>query len=455
MHQMEDDTITEALADFCTKLRYEDLPPEIAWWGRAGFLDTLGAAICGSADMSSELVRVHGVGTNSSGPCTVVGTTLTAIPAAAALANGYAAHVHDYDDTQYQVGVHMSASVGPAALAAGEAVNASGPDLIAAYVAGFDVGCRLGRAGKFARHLSHQGIHATGYLGHFGSAAAAGRLAGLTPAQMKVAFGISASGAFGIMKAIGTMGKSQSTGNAAHHAVMAAFLAKDGFTAPTQMFDGEENIFTVCGLTTDPDELLADLGVRFELSTNVQKVYACAGWRNSIVEASSYLAANPALVPADIERVDLWAPEANIAHLPNYSEPVSGVEAKFSSQYTAAIGLIDRAGGMAQFSDKRARDPEVTALSRRVHQWFDPELKPFHMRMRVQMMDGQVFTHAIDHQKGHHENPMTWDELAAKFHANSAPILGSDNTERIIGYIAEPETLSDVSLLGRLCRPGP
>src|SRR3990172_6974888 len=312
--------ITERYADFSLALRYEDLPPEVIADARNGLLDTLGVALVGSSEQATRMILNVSAGGTSGGSATVLGADALATPTVAALVNGYAAHALDYDDTQHNVGTHMSAPVVPAALVLAERLHRSGKDLLTAYVAGFEVGCRLGRAGRFATHLSKRGIHATGYLGHFGAAAAARKLLGLDAPQIRRSFGIAAGHASGILKNFGTMGKAQNAGNAAQNAVLAVLLAGEGFTGPEEIFDGEQNIFSICGSQTNPEELFDGLGQQFEITSNTLKVFACAGWHNPIVEACMLLAAGHRLRPADIKKVNILAWKG-VQHLPNYPEP--------------------------------------------------------------------------------------------------------------------------------------
>ncbi len=182
--------ITQRFADFSLNLKYEDLPPAAITEAKNGILDTLGVALVGSMEPSTRMLLKASTPSTNAGESTVWGTRTLTTPTVAALLNGYAAHVLDYDDTQHNVGTHMSAAVVPAALAAAEMLHRSGKDLIAAYVTGFEVGCTLGRVGGFANHLLKRGFVGSSVLGVIGAATAAGRLMGLEAAQMRNGFGI-------------------------------------------------------------------------------------------------------------------------------------------------------------------------------------------------------------------------------------------------------------------------
>ena len=142
-----------------------------------------------------------------------------------------------------------------------------------------------------------------------------------------------------------------------------------------------------------------------------------------------------------------------VKHLPNYPVPALGLESKFSAEYAAAVGLTDRAGAMQQFSDARVADPALIELTRRVKLIYDPELGSFQIRMKVRTRDGRELAHFIPVQKGKHLNPMSWDELGAKFSANAALVLPAERAAPLLDMIAGIEQLDDVRRLAALCRP--
>ena len=452
MTQTRTPGITEQLTDFCVALKFQDLPPEVIANAKNGILDTLGVALIGSREESTRMVLKASTQSNKGGESTVMGTATLTAPDVAALVNGYAAHVLDYDDVQQNgAGTHMSAPVLPAALAMAEMLNCSGKDLLTAYVAGFDIGCRLGRAGRFCRHLLRQGIAGTGVLGHFGAAAAAGKLLKLDALQMRRSFGIAAGHTSGLTRSFGTMCKALNLANAAQSGVVSALLAKEGFTGPEDIFEGEKNIFSIYGGQTGPEELLRGLGQQFEINSNTLKIFPCAGQRNPIMEGSILLATIHGLQAKDIKEVKITV-GVGVMNGPNYPEPRTGLEAKFSSQYAAAVALTDRAGGMAQFTDERVSDPMLAELTRRVILETDEGLRSHQTRVLIRTADRRELSHFIPAQKGGHLNPLSWDELAAKFRANALAVLTHVKGESLIAMIRDLETVGDIAELMHLCR---
>jgi 2-methylcitrate dehydratase PrpD len=289
-------------------------------------------------------------------------------------------------------------------------------------------------------------------LGVTASALAAGKMAGLDAAQMDHSLGTAAGLAAGLTMAFGTMAKAQNLGNAAQNGVLSALLAREGFTGPEGIFDGAKNFFASYGGHTDADLVARDLGRKFAITTNTRKIFACAGWRNPIIECSMFFADQHGIRPQDVTAIKVSAC-MEVKHLPNYDVPDKGLEAKFSAQYAAAVGLMDRAGGVGQFSDERVGDAALIELTRRVCLEYDATLGPFQTRMQISTNDGRELEHFIAVQKGKHLNPMSWEELAEKFRANAESVLPPAHARGLIDMIGELDGLDDVSRLTALCRP--
>lgn len=451
MTTIQSPSLTDLMVDFVLRVDFQDLSEEVVRDAKRALLDTLGVALRGSVDQGTQmLLRVSGT-QDTSGPSTILGAGTSTTPTLAGLVNGYAAHSLDYDDSQHRLGTHMSAPVVSAVTSVAELGHASGRDLLAAYVLGFELACRLGRMNGFARHLAKQGIHATGYLGHLGAAAGAGRLLGLDSTQMRHSLGIAASQASGLMRTFGTMTKALGAGNAACNGIRSALLAKQGFTGPDQILDGEKSLIAAAGGEPNRKDVEAGLGTEFEVSYNTLKEYACAGWRNPVIEASIKLAEIHDLGPGDIERVTVWA-YVDRAHLPNYPNPQTGLESKFSAEHAVAVGIVDRAGGIAQFTDERVGDDVLTELRRKVILDFDPDLEPYQIRVIVETQQGTELSHFVPKPRGDYLRPLSWDELAVKFSANATDVLGEKEISGVIEAVGSVESLEDVQDLMDLCR---
>ena len=257
---MQTQKLTQKLAGFVINTRDADVPAEVLDRARDALVDTLGCAMAGSLDEGSEIAQKWVLETGARAQATVIGTPLSTSPAEAAFANGLAAHALDFDDSLITLRGHPTAPMLGAGLAVGEVTAASGKSLLAAIAIGLDVGGKLGPALGAAHYM--KGWHSTATVGVFTATAVAARLWGLTVEQLQTAFGIAASEASGLIRNFGTMTKPFHAGHAARNGVMAAWLAKSGFTADTHIFDDKNNFFaTYAGEDAVPlESTLAKLG---------------------------------------------------------------------------------------------------------------------------------------------------------------------------------------------------
>src|SRR5262245_56469131 len=236
---------TAQVAEFIVKSRWEDLPPAAVEAARRAILDCLGVTLAGSLDPPARIVQAVAEAEGGAPLCTVVGTGRRTGAAWAALANGTAAHALDFDDTNFAMLGHPTAPVLSAALAASELALSDGRALVHAFLLGFEVETTVAEVVNPA-HYAH-GWHATCTLGTLGAAAAAARLLALDVAETQVALAVAASQASGLKENFGTMTKPFHAGHAARSGVVAALLAREGWTASAQALEGPQGYFQVLG----------------------------------------------------------------------------------------------------------------------------------------------------------------------------------------------------------------
>ena len=236
--------LTREVAEFIVNLHHSAIPKDVIDLGKKSILDGLGLALCGSVAESGNLSRnyIASLGLSRE-DATVIGSTIKAPARFAAFVNGIGIHADDYDDTQLAVAedrvygllTHPTATALAAALATSEAAGRSGQELMSAYHAGVEVECKIAEA-IAPRHYD-EGFHSTGTCGAIGAAVAAAKVAGLNPAATRRALGIAASEAGGLRENFGTMTKPFHAGRAAESGVVAADLAKAGWTAAEQILE--------------------------------------------------------------------------------------------------------------------------------------------------------------------------------------------------------------------------
>ncbi|WP_439813621.1 MmgE/PrpD family protein [Zavarzinia sp. CC-PAN008] len=352
------------LAAFARNLGAEALPGDVVARAQHCLLDWMGVTLAGSGEPLARILRDEIAAEGGVPEAAVIGAPLRLPVAKAALVNGTAGHALDYDDVISAALGHPTVAVAPVVLALGEECRASGVEVVAAFVAGVEVICRMG--GIVGAGHYEAGFHATGTLGAFGAAAAAARLLKLDDDQAAHAFGIVATTASGLKSMFGTMCKPLHAGHAAEMGLRAARLAARGFTARTDAIECAQGFATTHhGRADAADTVVAD-GV-FHLRDVLFKFHASCYGTHAAIEAARTLRqrVGPELaVQADAIRIALPAAALKMCVIP---EPRTGLEAKFSVGHVTAAALlgIDTAA-LDTFADDAVGDPRVALLRRRV-----------------------------------------------------------------------------------------
>jgi len=369
--------------------------------------------------------------------------------ASAALVNGITSHTFDFDDTHLRTIIHPAGPVASAALALAEHQGRAGRDVIDALVLGIDVACRIGNV-MYPDHYD-RGWHITGSTGMLGAAAACARLLGLDERRTAMALGIAASQPIGLREQFGTMTKPFHPGAAARAGLMSALLASRGFTSSARALEAPRGFVQVVSDKRSWHEATDALGERFEISSNTYKPFACGIVIHPSIDACVRLR-DQGIAPEDVARIDL-AVHPLVLELTGKKEPKDGLQGKFSVYHGCAMGLIHGRAGEAEFSDAAVNDPRAVALRRRVHATVDASIHEDAVRGVAQLEDGRRIDLRIDHAVGSMANPLTDDQLDAKFAALVAPVLGAARTREIAGAWRGVGAMSDVRTLTALCRP--
>ena len=442
---------TSHLAEFVTKSRWEDCPAEAVEAARRAILDCLGVMLAGSVEPAARLVTDVARAEGGSPLATVVGTPLRTGAVWAALANGTAAHALDFDDTNFAMMGHPSAPVLAAALAAGELTLADGRALVHAFLLGFEVETTMAAVMNPPHY--EKGFHATGTLGTMGAAAAAGRLLGLDPGQTRAALALAASQASGLKENFGTMTKPFHAGHAARSGVLAALLAREGFTASEQAIEGPQGYFAVLGAGKREEQHLESLGAPWKILTSgvAVKPYPSCACTHSIIESALELQRTHRITPEQIAEVTVGV-HAAVPRILIHSRPRSGLEAKFSGEFSAAAALCEGRVGMATFRDDKTDDPAIAKLMRRVRLVVDPEIPgdmERHMwtRVTVRFQDGREVSIAPRPVPGHPELPLSKDQLREKFMDCARLVLSEDRADTVRQMLEELDACPDLRSL--------
>lgn len=368
---MKGPTLAEHLAEFATGPRGQDLPAEVITRGAMHVLHLVAVALAGSrADSSQPMLRVIREGAGRP-EATVYGLGRITSATEAALANGTLAHALELDDDHRTGTVHPGAVVVPAALAAAEAMGASGRTLLRAVMLGYEVMCRVGEA--FMGQQFYRGFHPTGTCGVFGAAVAAGIAFGLDREQLVRALGIAGTQASGLAewRADGSWIKRLHAGRAAQSGVLAARLAREGFTGPATILEGASGFLQAFAFegAIDAEAVTRRLGDEFRAMATAFKPYPCCRFSHGALDLALGLHREGVTAP-DVASVHLRIYKTNIL---NYvSRPPSTVDAQFCLPYLVAAAVVRGRVGLAELTEAAIRDPEILALSDRISVEEDP-----------------------------------------------------------------------------------
>lgn len=460
--------LTHYVAGFIVGSRASDVPADVIALGKKSILDGLGLALSGAVARSGELVRRHlgelGLG---AGPATVIGSALRIAPRFAAFANGVGIHADDYDDTQLAVApdrvygllTHPTAPALPAALAIGEAMGASGLDVVHAYQLGVEVECKIAEAIN-PRHYQ-EGFHATATCGTFAAATASAKLMGLDLDGTARALSIAGSQSAGLRENFGTMTKPFHAGRSSESGVVAAEFAKLGWTATDKVLEAPRGFFRAAGGGYDKAAIEGRLGAPWTFaSPGVSiKPHPSGSLTHPGMTEMLRLIQDNDLRAADVSRVRVGT-NSNMPNALIHHRPRNELQAKFSMEFCMAILILERRAGLAEFTDETVLRPDVQAMLERIDFVVDEaaERAGYHKMttmIDIDLVDGRRISGRADFGKGSPANPMSYQEVADKFRECAQfARFPKDRSETVIGLVHELEAVPSIRLLTDLLRVG-
>ena len=408
-------------------------------------LDWLGVTLAGASSPAACAIRMLVDDGTPKASATVVGTERRCSARDAALANGVAAHVLELDDISRTMAGHPSASICAATLALAETRRATGADVAAAVLVGYDVACYLALA--FGPGHSAAGWHATGTLGTLASAAACARLLRLDEDAAYRTLGLAATQAAGLKASAGTTGKPLHTGKAAADGMLAALLAERGATAPARPAD---RLATATGVQLD-DPSLTLTSVEAGVRSIVFRRHASCGLTNPAIDAIVGLRREHGFATEDVKHAAIET-AASVLEVCSYTRPHDELEARFSLPFSAALALAGRDTGHAGFTQATVTDPELVALSSRITA---TQHDTSATRVTIELRDGRrlVADQEPERPATDAELPAQWQRLVAKFTALASPALGEATTAQAIALVAD-QSLDGLLAAARATRTG-
>ena len=440
-------TAAQTLAEFATELQYDRIPGDVIERAKACVIDTVGACTYGSTLPWSKIVIGYAEQYGRGGQSTILGTAQKVHAPLAALANGALAHAFEMDClVQPSAGVHPGASLTAPGLAIAQEVGASGRDFITAVVAGGEVMHRIGDASK--QSTEHIGFHAPGVTGAFGGAVIAGRLLKLSKDEMTMALGIAGSLGCGLLefsKSGGGMVKRLHLGRAAESGVLAATLAKNGFSGPATVLEGKFGYMHVFCHEGDPARLTAGLGESWKLLTLALKRYACHVTSHVPVTAALELQEKHKIQGDDVAAITIEGSEKMFSHH-NILEPQDMTMAQYSAPFNVALSFYRNPREPDSFSEEARNDAKIRALCRNVKVVVrkDPvKNNPLASRVTVKLKDGRELTCDLPHFPGMPQQPLNHAQLHEKFTTTTKGVLGA-RAEKVFSDFSAIEKVANM-----------
>jgi 2-methylcitrate dehydratase len=453
----------QKLAQYVINLRFQDLPQDVIHQTKRVMLDTLGCAIGGYASEASQTIQELIKELGHLEETTVFGSGLKTSCLNAALVNGVMVRYLDYNDTAfiiqgetYRTGYHPSEII-PGILALGERQRLSGKEVIAAIVAGYDLSL------CFLEAVRGPGMEKKGWNGDTRGAyimpLMAGKLLGLNENQIENAVGIAGSchAVLGILDTPAeeyTMTKNIRFPTMSYAGIMAAMLAKKGFTGPTTIIEGNDGfVQVIMNGEYDLTKLIPTKGKFAIRETCIKSITADFSSHGHLTATLNLVKEND-IKPEDVAEVTIITSKRCAEHTgdPVKKYPKNKETADHSSYYLTAIAIIDRQIGPEQFTPEKFQNPKVRELIDKVILKGDPDLdkaRPAGIS-EIVSKQGKKYQCRVDYPRGHARNPMTDEEIIGKFKSMASKYMSDKQTNQIIDTVFALDKLEDVGKLNRL-----
>jgi 2-methylcitrate dehydratase PrpD len=442
--------VTRQLAEFVARQPLRIASSAAVREVRRALLDLLGVTVRGAAEPAGRIALSYAKSQSSDGKAGVIGGGVRLSPSLASLVNGTSGHALDFDDIGLGAG-HVSVAIMPAVLAVAESIDASGGAFVDAMVLGYEVAHRLTtmyadtRLGPYA-----VGYHKPSIYSVFGGTAAVARLLELDADATQHALGIAASEAGGLRVNFGTMTKPLHAGLANRAAVEAALLAQSGFTASPEALEGRFGWHeVVCRGEGDLATVVRDLGAPFAIEEGlIYKAYPCCGANHYAIDGVIRLMSSHDLSGEDVEQIDVTIESRSLNDVLIYPWPRTPLEGKFSLAYNVAAAMVDGTVTVDTFTDEALG--RLSAARDRVHVHASPDLPQNAAFVELRTTDGRTLSRRQDVLRGSLDDPMSWDELVAKFVANASGLVKDTGIMEVVEQI---ESLGEGTSFRQLTSP--
>jgi 2-methylcitrate dehydratase PrpD len=434
-----DHLVTETLVKKIVATQYEDFPESVILHAKKSLLNWLGVTIGAINHETIDILLEVADELESPGQASILGRNMKKDLLFATLVNGTSSHIFDFDDTHLDTIHHPSGPVAPVVFALGETRNLPTKDLLRAFILGCEVELRISNA-VYPSHYQ-LGYHITPTAGVFGAAVAAGVLLDLDHEQMAMALGLAGTQAFGLREMFGTMTKPFHPGKAAQNGLLAALLAKKGFTSSKQVLEAKRGFANVLAPQHDLSKVLVNWGEVYEIEKNAFKPYACGIVLHPAIDACIELSKYAA--PEEVGEIELQV-NPYVLELTGKPTPDTGLEGKFSIYHTGAIAFLDQDASEEQYSDLKVSSPDTINLRGKIKPIVNENISEEKVTAILRKTDGTEHFVKIDNATGSLENPMTQEMLNKKFTKLCKNSLTEEQITNTIDAVMKFEQLDSI-----------
>jgi len=443
---------TQQLSGYIAGALKAKLPPEVAERARLHLVDTFASMLSGSRQLPGKRAIAFVKPLGGARDAGVVGTRIVTTTLNAALANGMFGHADETDDTHPPTRSHPGTSVIPAALALSERQQLPGESFLRAMVLGYDL-CARTLLALDATRYANTGRHA-GAMGQlFGATAASCALLKLDARKVRYALSYAAEHVGGLatmFRDTEHIEKAYAMGGMpAHDGLSAALMAAHGFTGVEDVFSGEPNFFSIFIDQAKPEEMVKDLGRKFEILRGGIKRWTIGGPIQGPMHVLHELIREHRFKADDVEKLVARVPAAELKVVDNRDMP------DISLQHLLAVMAVDGTMTFAAAHDyKRVKDPRVRKMRERIQAVADPSIpapvRGWRCIMEVTLKDGRTLTHQTMAAKGSPDNPLNRDEVAEKAIDLMGPVIGKARGKALIAALYDIGRMKDVRALRKL-----
>ncbi|MBU1660325.1 MAG: MmgE/PrpD family protein [Chloroflexi bacterium] len=451
-------SISTQMAEFALGLQFDDIPPQAVHEAKRFILDSMGCALAATNNEDMQAMYRFTEKLGGTPEATVIGNGLRTNAPNAALMNCLLTRALDYNDIYWEQDPSHPSDIIGAALASAEANGKTGRDALIAIIIAYELEMRW-------CHAAVPGVREVGWhhatLTQFVSPLVAGRMYDLDLGQMVAAVGISGSSHFtlgGVVAGHLTNMKNTADPLAAQAGVIAAMMAREGYEGPVEVLEGKEGLFEVLNnVEWRPEWLLKDLGSDFMITRCGYKAFPTEALTHQPISAALQVCREHGITAEDVAeiRVETTTRGADILSDPSKFAPKTKETADHSLPYVIAAAVADGNVLPDSFSDEKLKDARIWDLLSKIKVVADPEIDALFPRLKrarlsITTLEGSTYTAQVDHAKGSPQNPLSDDDLIAKFRANAEGIVSAAQQDEIIAATWDFDSVGDLGEYMRL-----